>query len=310
MKNKGISFIIIILIILVILGLAGGAYYLLVGRRVNQNINSSNEPVQNSAITNIITIQGMSAREAYNVVLPVVLATYESPKLVSIASPSLEYFPQNSQPSYWSFTFQVIDQKTNNKTYLEINSRDKEIQVKNVIDKGEPVAISSWRVDSKEALQQALQNINSIKEHAAAKVSMSVDFTSGTFGGVTLTPSKQWVIVFYEQSSGWQTNVWVDSETGNVGEKGAVTVTPISNQANANMTGSIDDTDGDGLTNGQEALYGTDPSKKDSDSDGLGDKDEIFLYDTDPLKADTDNDGYSDGAEVNSGYNPKGTGKL
>lgn len=47
----------------------------------------------------------------------------------------------------------------------------------------------------------------------------------------------------------------------------------------------------------------------DSDSDGLTDKQEA-LYGTDPKKPDTDGDGYTDGQEVQSGYNPLGPGKL
>ena len=58
------------------------------------------------------------------------------------------------------------------------------------------------------------------------------------------------------------------------------------------------DTDGDGLTDVEEAKYGTDPNKKDTDGDGLSDYDEIFKYRTNPLVADTDGDGLSDGDEV------------
>ncbi|MDP4117226.1 MAG: binary toxin-like calcium binding domain-containing protein, partial [Bacteroidota bacterium] len=59
------------------------------------------------------------------------------------------------------------------------------------------------------------------------------------------------------------------------------------------------DTDGDGLTDGQEVkLYHTDPLKADTDGDGLSDYDEIMKYHTDPLKADTDGDGLNDGDEV------------
>lgn len=47
----------------------------------------------------------------------------------------------------------------------------------------------------------------------------------------------------------------------------------------------------------------------DSDLDGLTDEQEKF-YGTDPLNPDTDGDGYNDGSEVQSGYNPKGQGKL
>lgn len=62
------------------------------------------------------------------------------------------------------------------------------------------------------------------------------------------------------------------------------------------------DTDGDGLTDAEEASLGTDANSADTDGDGLSDADEINEYNTDPLQADTDGDGLSDGEEVNS-YN-------
>lgn len=79
--------------------------------------------------------------------------------------------------------------------------------------------------------------------------------------------------------------------------------TPIFN-------GDTVDTDHDGLTDEEEKYYGTDPSKTDTDGDGLSDYDEIKIWTTDPNNPDTDGDGYKDGDEVKNGYNPKGTGKL
>jgi hypothetical protein len=59
------------------------------------------------------------------------------------------------------------------------------------------------------------------------------------------------------------------------------------------------DTDGDGLTDGDEtAIYGTDPFNADTDDDGLGDGEELGTYGTNPLAADTDGDSLSDGDEV------------
>lgn len=49
-------------------------------------------------------------------------------------------------------------------------------------------------------------------------------------------------------------------------------------------------------------------STVDSDKDGLTDSQEAY-YGTDPHNPDTDGDGYPDGLEVKNGYNPKGTGK-
>ena len=83
-----------------------------------------------------------------------------------------------------------------------------------------------------------------------------------------------------------------------------------------------DDTDGDGLTDGEEVFlyetnpllsdtdfdnlsdfdeimtYGTNPRDADSDGDEIDDFDEIFIYSTDPLDVDTDSDGLTDGVEI------------
>ena len=56
------------------------------------------------------------------------------------------------------------------------------------------------------------------------------------------------------------------------------------------------DSDGDGLTDREEAMLGTDPFNPDTDGDGLTDGEEVKIYHTDPLNPDTDGDGLSDGA--------------
>lgn len=66
--------------------------------------------------------------------------------------------------------------------------------------------------------------------------------------------------------------------------------------------GPTGDPDGDGLGNGEEHGAGTDPTLKDTDGDGLLDKEELKptggLPATNPLKADTDGDFLTDHAEV------------
>ncbi len=64
------------------------------------------------------------------------------------------------------------------------------------------------------------------------------------------------------------------------------------------------DSDGDGLTNGEEIELGTYPASDDSDGDGLADGDEHVTVGTDPMNYDTDEDGASDGWEVEHGYDP------
>lgn len=58
------------------------------------------------------------------------------------------------------------------------------------------------------------------------------------------------------------------------------------------------DSDGDGLTDAEEAKLGTNPQLKDTDKDGLTDGEEVKQYHTDPLNSDTDFDGLTDGEEV------------
>lgn len=70
------------------------------------------------------------------------------------------------------------------------------------------------------------------------------------------------------------------------------------------------DSDRDGLTDEDEAKYGTDPRKVDTDTDGLTDRDEVKVFETDPNNSDTDGDTYLDGDEVRAGYDPKGPGRL
>lgn len=70
------------------------------------------------------------------------------------------------------------------------------------------------------------------------------------------------------------------------------------------------DTDKDGLTDEEEAEFGTSARTEDTDSDGLFDPEEIRTWETDPLDSDTDGDGYLDGEEVDAGYNPNGEGVL
>jgi Bacterial TSP3 repeat len=64
------------------------------------------------------------------------------------------------------------------------------------------------------------------------------------------------------------------------------------------------DTDGDGLSDDQELIIGTQVNNQDSDADGLTDGQEVNIHGTNPLSPDSDSDGVSDALEINLGTNP------
>jgi hypothetical protein len=69
-------------------------------------------------------------------------------------------------------------------------------------------------------------------------------------------------------------------------------------------TDALADFDSDGLNNRQEVQAGTDIRNPDTDGDGLTDGQEVNTYRTNPLLADTDGDGVNDGLEVRAGSDP------
>ena len=73
---------------------------------------------------------------------------------------------------------------------------------------------------------------------------------------------------------------------GDTLDPGAINTTPSSFQ----------DTDNDGLTDAEEAAFGSDPNHFDTDTDALTDDREAYLG-TDPRNPDTDGDGMEDGFE-------------
>ena len=81
----------------------------------------------------------------------------------------------------------------------------------------------------------------------------------------------------------------------------ALTLGTDSTKPDTDDNGVLDcdeDFDEDGLTNLQEYEHGTEPYNEDTDGDGLKDGEEINTYGTDPLKFDTDDDGLYDGDEI------------
>lgn len=136
--------------------------------------------------------------------------------------------------------------------------------------------------------------------------------------------------VFYEDGGIWKLAGLTTAVSGSGGDFDSTFAITIANYYSwivdtVTATGS-DDADGDGLTNEEESLLGTNPMSADtdedlisdplelnngldplvsnvgmdSDADGLLDTDEVVILGTDPLDADSDHDGLSDSVEVNT----------
>lgn len=71
-------------------------------------------------------------------------------------------------------------------------------------------------------------------------------------------------------------------------------LTPTTVNFDVGSTPGEGDSDGDGLLDKEEALYGTLPGMIDSDLDGLDDFEEIFVHGTNPRSNDSDGDGLLD----------------
>lgn len=142
------------------------------------------------------------------------------------------------------------------------------------------------------------------------------------------------VYYFFLRTNGLDNNAQTNENTNNTANQNN-NQADVFNEDNQEPTINEDelDDDFDGLSNGLERTYGTNPLEVDSDNDGVFDQDEIEIYKTDPLADDSDSDGlsdyqeiivyksdpndpdtdgdtYLDGSEVLNGYNPLGAGKL
>ena len=93
----------------------------------------------------------------------------------------------------------------------------------------------------------------------------------------------------------------------NIIKKAALTEKPIENQEVSN---DLDDNDNDGVSNGLERFFGTDPNNPDTDGDGISDKDEVNHADAQQQEQaaepplDSDNDGLTDILEKFFGTDP------
>ncbi|USN53264.1 MAG: hypothetical protein H6760_03770 [Candidatus Nomurabacteria bacterium] len=108
----------------------------------------------------------------------------------------------------------------------------------------------------------------------------------------------------------WPKQSTTENGVNNSTTNSSANTNALSLRSGADQNPDETDTDGDGLTDAEEAELGTDPTRVDTDSDFLFDREEVEVYQTDPLVADTDRDGFLDGEEVKDRFNPNGPGSL
>jgi|GEM_PF-5109669 len=148
-------------------------------------------------------------------------------------------------------------------------------------------------------LNHKLETLSGTVTGASALKSLAYTVKAGTMvvKEGTITPSAQWKIEELSLIRGL--NTVTVTATDNQQKTASVSI-QIDNVSEKNTVGLVldsGDQDGDLLLNWEEEYYKTDPSKQDTDSDGLSDYLEIYLFKTDPLKADTDKNGVLDGNE-------------
>ena len=122
---------------------------------------------------------------------------------------------------------------------------------------------------------------------------------AGNLTGLAWGANIGWIV--FEQTTGQPR---IDVDTGELGGYAWGASVGWINLSGLKALPPNGDADGDGLTNGWEADYGTDPRDVDSDDDGLSDGAEVVALGTDPLDIDTDGDLMPDGWEYDNGLNP------
>ena len=116
------------------------------------------------------------------------------------------------------------------------------------------------------------------------------------------------------QFIGFRPTKWanIDSDGDGLLDRREVPAGLDPHRTDSNGNGTPDgeeDTDGDGLTNLEEAVLRTSLNSPDSDGDGLRDGDEL-AFGANPLDHDTDNDGFGDNEEAAEGSDPADADSL
>ena len=156
--------------------------------------------------------------------------------------------------------------------------------------------------------------ISAIEKEKAPKSVLSFDIVSSAFVNqeyslidTTIDTDKDGLIDYLEQYYESDPNATDTDDDGlsDYFEVYYLGYCPNNNDTDKNGINDADeDYDNDGLCNLKEQEIGTNPAFYDTDHDSVSDYDEIELYHTDPSKDDSDGDGVVDGIEIANGSDP------
>ncbi len=132
------------------------------------------------------------------------------------------------------------------------------------------------------------------------------DPTDPDMDGDGLTDYEELILYRYDDSKvNWDHHIGLEDhtspyhkDTDEGGMPDRMEIELALNPINGDDDDALMDPDGDGLTNAEEAILGTDPEKNDTDGDTLLDGEEVRRYSTDPLDGDSDRDQLPDNEEI------------
>ena len=213
-----------------------------------------------------------------------------------------EYTPQHSK----TVVFKGKDKKKfqASKT-ITIDNKNSNINVELNYDLNNEFSmfVDSFKYDDNDNIYYVMDKVNNIEgtlidSKNVIEMSYSLsDQSNNILKKDDIKPSDNWKIGDFGLIVGKNIlNISVKYNDSSV-NNGSIVLYNLNEENMENVPVDKNDSDGDGILNYLEDIFGTDKYKADTDGDGLDDYEEIQILGTDPLKVDSDGNGVSDDKE-------------